>query len=64
MTITDYKYDMQLLAEEATERDGKDYFSLSSDEQCAYYERGMRAWKENACAHADVLRTAKKEGHL
>jgi hypothetical protein len=42
----DYKYDIQVMAEEAAERDGKDYFSLSQVEQINYYEGAHAAWIE------------------
>lgn len=59
--MSDYKWEMQMRAEELAENDGKDYFALSTDEQCQYFERGMEAWREAQLDAADRLRKERRE---
>jgi hypothetical protein len=51
--MSDYKYEIQMIAEEIAEDEyGKDYHSLTDELQCAVYSRAMETWSErrvNAC---------------
>ena len=52
----DYKYEMQLRAEElAEELHGKDFSSLSSDEQYRIYEKASQAWYDEQADRAEGL---------
>ena len=45
---TDYKYDIQVIAEELAEAkyDGKDYYDLTNEQQTAVYEQAMQVWRD------------------
>ncbi len=58
----DYKYEIQLIAEElAEERYGKDFYDLSQDEQYTVFTEAQKQWVERQCDHADYLRKAARE---
>ena len=50
----DYKYEMQMLAEEAAERKyGRDFYDLPSETQYIMFRRAEETWCENAMAEAE-----------
>jgi hypothetical protein len=54
--MSDYKYEMQLLAEEkAEELHGKDFYSLSQAEQDRIYKRAMQDWHDKQASRAELL---------
>jgi len=54
--MSDYKYEMQLLAEEAAEEQhGKDFYSLSQAEQDRIYKRAMLDWHDKQAERAELL---------
>jgi hypothetical protein len=58
----DYKYEMQLLAEEiAKERYGKELYDLTYDKQYECFNSAMNKWTERMCDMADHLRKATRE---
>ena len=57
----DYKYEMQMIAEEAAEEMGLDYWSLTLDQQCDLYSKASREWVERKLGQADLLRKMAKE---
>ena len=43
----DYKYEIQVIAEELAEaKYEKDYYELSDEEQTALYEQAMQVWRD------------------
>ena len=47
MSGADYKYDIQVLAEELAEaKYGKDYYDLSDEQQTEVYEQAMQAYHD------------------
>ncbi len=60
--MSDYKWEMQMRAEELAEANGADYMSLDANAQCRYFERGMAAWREAQFDKADALRKREREG--
>ena len=59
----DYKYDMQLIAEQIAEDEyGKDFYELSNELQYQVYTRAEREYVERACDRADYARKAQREG--
>lgn len=47
MTVRDYKYEMQLIAEElAQDRYSKEFYDLSETMQHELYSEAMRVWKD------------------
>jgi hypothetical protein len=58
----DYKFDMQMIAEElAEERYGKDFYELSPDQQYETFNDAAHRYSERACDRADYLRKAARE---
>jgi hypothetical protein len=58
----DYKYEMQLIAEQIAEDEyGKDFYELSQDLQYQVFTRAEREYVERACDRADYLRKAERE---
>lgn len=58
----DYKYEMQLLAEEiAEQRYGKEFYDLTADQQYECFTAGSDKWVEQRCDQADYLRKAARE---
>jgi hypothetical protein len=58
----DYKYEMQLLAEEiALERYGQEFYDLTNDQQYECFTAGSDRWVERACDRADYLRKSARE---
>ena len=54
--MSDYKYEMQMLAEEAAEEQhGKDFYSLSQAEQDRIYKRAMLDWHDKQVSRAELL---------
>ena len=59
---SDYKYDIQMKAEEIAEEEfGTEFYSLPQDVQMQVYQRGMDVWRDDQCARADYLRKAERE---
>lgn len=59
---TDYKWEMQIIAEELAETlHGKDFYELDQDTQYAVYTKAMQSWSERQCDRADYLRDVEKE---
>ena len=58
----DMKYEIQMLAEAAAERDGRDFHSLPLDRQCAYYGDALQEWTERKIQAADLARDREREG--
>lgn len=59
--IRDYKYEMQLAAEQLAERDGLDYFALPVDRRSSYFQSGYEAWTDRQMAAADAARDRARE---
>jgi len=58
----DYKYDMQLIAEElAQSLYEKDFYDLDQDTQYAVYNQAMVSYTERLCDRADYMRKAERE---
>jgi hypothetical protein len=52
----DYKYEMQLIADElAKERFGTDFYSLSQAKQDSVFNDAMQAWQDKQASRADLL---------
>ena len=52
--MSDYKYEMQLLAEQAAEDQfGKDFYSLASEQQDKLYREAMDDWHDNKVSQAE-----------
>jgi hypothetical protein len=61
----DYKWDIQLIAEEmAMEQYGKEFYDLSSYGQQAVYEQAMDKYHNRLADRADYLRKAQREDEL
>jgi len=61
----DYKYEMQMRAEEiAEERFSCDFYDLPQDRQYAVFKEAMEDWTEALYAKADFLNDAAKERGL
>jgi hypothetical protein len=59
----DYKYDMQVMAEElAEERFGRDFYSLSDEMQYAIYREAQGNYTDRLADRADFLRKSEREG--
>ena len=57
----DYKYAMQMEAEEIAEQEyGCDFYDLPDSLQTVIYERGMDKWRDKQFARADQLRDEAK----
>lgn len=58
----DYKYEMQLLAEEiAEQRYGKEFYELTDDQQYECFMAGSREWCDRMADKGDNLRKAAME---
>lgn len=58
----DYKWDMQVIAEELAEKlYGKDFYDLPADAQYAVYNQAIQTYTERLCDRADYLRKAARE---
>ena len=58
----DYKYEMQMLAEEkADELHGTDFYSLPQAEQDRIYSGAMQSWHDKQVDRAELLRDIQKE---
>ena len=58
----DYKFAMQLLAEErAEEIYGRDFYDLPEDLKQSVYLDAEREWSDRAADRADYLRKAERE---
>lgn len=61
----DYKYEMQMLAEDiALEDYGMDFYSLNPAKQHEVFSRAMEEWSERQASRADYLNDCAKEGRL
>jgi hypothetical protein len=61
----DYKYDIQMIAEElAQEKYEKEFYDLTSDQQYEVYTLANQHYIERLCDRADYLRKAQREGAL
>ena len=61
----DYKYDIQLIAEELAKRDyGKDFYQCTPDQQYQLFLAATESWREEQLAHGDYLRKAARENAL
>jgi hypothetical protein len=59
----DYKWDMQVIAEELAEKlYGKDFYDLDRNTQYAVYTQATQQYVERLCDRGDYLRKAKREG--
>lgn len=55
--MSDYKYEMQLLAEQAAEEQyDKDFYDLSPEEQDKLYNKAMQDWHDQRVSQAEYLR--------
>jgi hypothetical protein len=58
----DYKWDMQLIAEElAQSLYGKDFYELDTTTQLAVYDEALQQYTERLCDQADYARKAERE---
>lgn len=54
--MSDYKYEMQLLAEQAAEEKfDKDFSQLSAKQQSDLFSKAMEKWIDNLIARAETL---------
>jgi hypothetical protein len=60
--MSDYKYEMQRIAEEAAERDGHDFYALPLDQQIWYFGCASTEWAERRMQAADLARDREREG--
>jgi hypothetical protein len=59
---SDYKYEMQMIAEEeAFEKYGKDFYSLSWDQREELYLKAEGKWFDRQCSRADRANKEEKE---
>jgi hypothetical protein len=59
---SDYKWDMQMIAEElAVQLYDKDFYDLDLDTRMAVYGQAQVQYVERLCDRADYLRKAAKE---
>ena len=59
---SDYKYDMQMIAEElAEERYGKDFYELPSEVQYATFNEAVQEYANRMADRGDYLRKAARE---
>lgn len=59
----DYKYDIQMIAEDlAQEKYGKGFYDCTDDQQYELYTVAMETWRDRLCDQADYLRKAQREG--
>ena len=62
---SDYKYDMQMIAEDlAEERYGKDFYELSPDLRYECFNDAVREYSNRMADRGDYLRKAQREGAL
>ena len=60
---SDYKYAIQMEAEEIAEREyGKSFYDLPDALQTKVYEQGMDSWRDEQLSRADMLNDREKEG--
>lgn len=59
--MSDYKYEIQQIAEELAAAQHWDYDQLSTDAQCALFERATELWSERWMERADQLRKEARE---
>ena len=58
----DYKYDMQMIAEElAEERYGREFYDLPKNLQYETFSEAMQAYSDRLADRADYLRKAERE---
>jgi hypothetical protein len=63
--MSDYKYEMQLLAEQAAEdKYGKDFSELSPTVQDELYRRAMDDWHDQRAEQADTMRDAARDAAM
>ena len=61
----DYKYEMQMRAEEiAEERYGVEFYELPADKQSAIFREAMYDWSDAQASRADFLNHVAKERGL
>jgi hypothetical protein len=58
---SDYKWDIQMRAEELAEAQGEDFYSASSDRQDAIYRQATDQWRDAAMAAADAAHDRERE---
>ncbi len=51
--ISDYKYDMQMRAEEIAEEEGTEFYALSSDKQDVIFNKAKEWWIDVQLCRAD-----------
>jgi hypothetical protein len=60
--MSDYKYEMQMIAEQVAYDDyGCDFFDLSSETQYNIFRKAEDTWSENMMAEAESLSDRLKE---
>lgn len=57
----DYKYEMQMRAEELADEMGVDYYDLPQNKQYELYEQAREGWIEARLAQADLARKRVRE---
>ena len=63
--MSDYKYEMQLLAEQAAEEKyGKDFSELPSAVQDQLYRHAMDDWHDQKADSADMMRDAARDKEM
>jgi len=63
--MSDYKYEMQMLAEEAAEEKyGKDFYSLPADQQSQLYSKAMDTWHDQRAERADMARDMARDAKM
>jgi len=53
--MSDYKYEMQMIAEDLASENGCEYFNLDSVSQCEYFEKAISVWNDKRGAQIDAL---------
>jgi hypothetical protein len=62
--MSDYKYEMQMIAEEAAEEMGVDFSNLAPSEQCRLYSKAMDTWHDQQAERADMMRDAARDAEM
>lgn len=63
--MSDYKYEMQLLAEQAAEEKyGKDFSELPSDLQDELYHHAIDDWHDQRAESADMMHDAARDKEM
>jgi hypothetical protein len=61
---SDYKWDIQMRAEELAEEEGVEFYHLPSNRQDAIYRQATDDWRDAAMAAADAAHDRAKEVQL